>query len=128
MKALTAYTNLHSDAETLPDLRRRGKAVRFHPDPVAARRDSRDGDLIVELTLRLPDDATFLIYRETGHGAVIFGQGSEFADAYRAAAGRDEDGNVIAAALTGRGERRLAPLSDYIAAVDFYVDDPATVR
>ncbi len=129
MKTLTLYTNLHSDAETLIDVRRRGKAVRFHPDPERARTDSSDGDLIVELGIRLPDGAAFLIYRETERGAVIYAQDEDFGEAYAAAVRqtREGDKSVITAVITGRNgsERLLVPLSDFVTTMEFHLEDLA---
>lgn len=131
MAALTLYTNLFADNETAKDLRKRGKAVRFHPDPEASRADARDADLIVVLELRVPDDAAFLIYRETARGTAVLAQGADFGAAYREASALPADNEApITAILEGRpgAERRVVPLADYITGMAFHIEAPDEAR
>jgi len=127
MKTLTAYTNLFSDTETIIDVRKRGKATRFHPDPATARDHARDADTIVRLTISIPDDAQFLIYRDTARGAAIYGQGPDFAAAYKEAllAARNGERTMITSVLTGRPgiERLVVPLTDFVLFVSFFGDE-----
>jgi hypothetical protein len=125
VKTLTVYTNLYSDEETISDVRRRGKTARFHPDPESARADARGQDLIVELDVRLPDDAEFLLYRETERGTALFAQGPDFAAAYTEAgtiskAGRSMATAVITA-LPGR-ERLIVPLADFATGLSVHLE------
>lgn len=126
MTALTLYTNLFADTETAADLRKRGNAVRLHPDPVSARNDSRDADLIVELELQVPDGAEFLIYRETALGAAVYAQGPDFGAVYREASAIPANGEgPITAVLARQGgpERLVRPLAGCITGMEFHVED-----
>lgn len=129
MKTLTAYTNLYSDTETIADVRKRGKATRFHPDPVTARGHARESDTIVMVSIRIPDDAQFLIYRDTERGAAIYGQGPHFDTTYKEAllAARDGERTMITAVITGRPglERLVVPLTDFVIAVSSFGDELA---
>ncbi|HEX9088226.1 MAG TPA: hypothetical protein VF867_11925 [Arthrobacter sp.] len=129
MKTLTAYTNLYSETETIADVRKRGKATRFHPDPVTARGHSRDGDTIVMASIRIPEDAQFLIYRDTERGAAIYGQGPNFGTTYKEAflAARNGERTMITAVITGRPglERLVIPLTDFVVAISSFGEELA---
>lgn len=126
MKSLTLFTNLYSHEETIYDVRRRGKAVRLHPTPEAAQKNSRPDDPIAEVALAVPMASSFVFYREVERGMVIFGQSESFTTAYRETQLMSRGGKAaVAATLTPLpgGGKDLVHLSSFITGISVRTGD-----
>lgn len=121
MKTFTAYTNRYTETETVRDIHQRGRAVRLHPDPDAARADSRPEDTIVEVTFRIPAGATFVLYSWDNEEFCVYGQGPDFAAAYAdAKTARDSSHRALSTAVSVAGVHAgstIVPVAKYATAL-----------
>jgi hypothetical protein len=122
MPTFTAYTNSHTAMDTVRDLHQRGRAVRLHPDPEAARNDSRPGDPIVKVAFQLPPGATFVLYTWEDDQFIVHAQGPDFAAAYAdaAKAGRADQHRALSTAVQVSGAHAgstIVPVARYATAL-----------
>ncbi|HEX9225182.1 MAG TPA: hypothetical protein VF885_00830 [Arthrobacter sp.] len=127
MKTFTAYTSLYTSTGTIRDIRQRGQALRLHPDPEAARRDSRSEDPIVEVEFRIPAGASFVLYFWDKNEFSIYGRGNDFADAYAeaAASARSNPHRALSTAINTPGAHTgstVVPVARYATALTVVSD------
>lgn len=119
MQTFIAYTNLYTATDTLRDIHQRGRAVRLHPDPETAADQSRPDDTIVEVTFRIPDGATFVLYTWEQDQFVIFATSPDFPTAY-ATARKTEDRTPLSTAVSVDGKSSgtaIIPVAKYATAL-----------
>jgi hypothetical protein len=119
MQIFTAYTNLYTDSDTLRDIHQRGRAVRLHPDPETAADQSRPEDTIVEVTFRIPDGSTFVLYTWEQDQFVIFATAPDFPTAY-ATARKTEVRTPLSTAVSVDGKSSgtaIIPVAKYATAL-----------